>query len=140
MSVHTLVERLKQADQEAACHVRALLALEQPEIETAYPHVRGYIFAKFLLSDEDPAAGDIIRDLAAASMARMLDISEGDLAITDLSDRCAAAPSVETKIVLVIMRLEAALQIKLEVMERVESRTMLQLSEKICRHLRNKRM
>ncbi len=135
MAVHALIEFLKHADTEADAHVQAILALPHPTPEEVTPHVRGYILAKFLLREEDAAGAEELRDLASASISRALDLAEGDLAVTDLSDRCAAAPSVETKLVLLMMRLEKALHVKLDVMERVNAHTVEELSCALCAHL-----
>ncbi|MBQ6602304.1 MAG: hypothetical protein IJH99_02745 [Eubacterium sp.] len=133
MSYREVAERLRAADKASAEEIAAILALDHPDPEQVYPHLRRYILSRFLL--DDSIRTDDLKELVSSSISKSLEISEYDLAQTDLSDRCISAPSVETKLALVMLKFEEALGIKLSVMERVDADTLYDYAEAVCRYL-----
>lgn len=133
MSYKDVLNRLKAADETSAREIAAILSMDHPSMEQVYPHLRGYILSRFLL--DDSVKTDDLKELVSSSISKSLEISENDLEITDLSDRCISAPSVETKLVLVMMKFEEALGIKVDVMDRVRSKTVTDYAGAVCRYL-----
>ncbi len=133
MSYQNVLNRLKDADAVSASHIEAILSMDHPSPEQVYPHLRGYILSRFLL--DDSVQTDDLKKLVSSSISKSLEISEGDLDVTDLSDRCISAPSVETKLALVMMKFEEALGIKAEVMERVNCTTLQDFAAVVSRYL-----
>ena len=130
------LKKIKESDAKASAEIEAILSMEISSFTQVYPHVRGYILSRFLLDDDTKT--DNLKELVSGSISKSLEISEYDLDVTDLSDRCISAPSVETKLVILIMKLEEALGIKLDIMERVNAETVSDLTEAIVKHLNDR--
>ncbi len=133
MSYKDVLTRLKKADEESAGHIKAILSMKHPSPEQVYPHLRGYILSRFLL--DESIATDDLKKLVSSSISKELEISDYDLEVTDLSNRCISAPSVETKLALVMLKFEEALGIKVPVEDRVNAVTVRGYAEAVCRCL-----
>lgn len=133
MSYLNVLKRLKAADEVSADEVKAILSMDHPSGGQVYPHLRGYLLSRFLL--DDSVQTDDLKKLVSSSISKSLEISEGDLDVTDLSDRCISAPSVETKLALAMLKFEEALGIKVDVMERVSCVTVTDYAGVVSRYL-----
>ena len=136
MSCKDVYNRLRAADEASALEIQAILSMTQPSAGQVYPHLRGYILSRFLL-DKDVQT-DNLKELVSASLSRELEISEGDLAATDLSDRCIAAPSAETRLALVMLKFEEALGIRVPVIDRVNADTVMDYAAVVSRCLNSR--
>ncbi len=133
MSYLNVLKKLKAADEVSAAEVKAILSMDHPSGGQVYPHLRGYLLSRFLL--DDSVQTDDLKKLVSSSISKSLEISEGDLDVTDLSDRCISAPSVETKLALAMLKFEEALGIKADVMERVNCVTVADYAGVVSRYL-----
>lgn len=125
-----ILEKVRLAAWDSDRWVRSFEALETRRYETAYPVVRGYVRAKFLLEESDPEETSIL-ELADTSLRKILRLRKEGKLIGDISRGCSGASSVISKKVLLMKAVQDDFHISLTPAQAAEIQTLEQLTRAV---------
>ena len=129
---------LRESRAAGEAELAALRALPSPEADAVCTHIRRYVLARYLLTEEE-AAGLDFDALTARSIAKSAGISPETLAELEATQDCTGSTTAMAKKVLLLRSIERGLSITLPAMESAEMKTLRQLGELVQRTLRAQR-
>lgn len=127
---NAIFQRVSTAAWDARRWVLAYGALEHPTRENTLPLVRGYVRDKFLLSDGDGEAEELMA-LADLSLRKILRLKREGKLVGDISRGCSGASSLITKKVLLMKAVQEDFQIVLSPAQSAAIQTLSQLTAAI---------
>lgn len=121
----TFEELLQEYSRRAETYLEAIRSCppEQRSHVFLRSQLQGYVCSKFMLEPGE-CDSEVLAELSAASIAKVVKLPKGQLAKQDLSMNCAGVSSVETKKILLLIALQRALGIQIDPDLAPEIRTM----------------
>ena len=105
-------ETLQRYTKAAAWEARCIRACSPPDFGFVRAHLRGYIFSKYLLP-ENECRSDRIDVLTETSLARMMKVTPELAEVLDTARSCAGATSAMVKKALLLQAMERELDVTL---------------------------
>ena len=119
----------------AAGHIAAIKAAPAPTRELVRREVRGYIMAKFHLTEDD-CATESFRDLAGLSLSKSMRLSPELVKEYDLARSCDGTSSRTAKMVLLFLALQRDLGIRFDPMSTAEAETLTDVGDLVWEQLK----
>jgi len=116
-----------QSKSQAAAHMNSIKSAQPLTYDLLNRELRGYIKAKFHLTDED-CTTDIFSELAGISLSKSMKLSPELVKEFDMARSCDGVTSQTAKMLLLFMAIQRDLSIKLPPMETAYAETL----EDIC--------
>lgn len=122
----------------AAAHIEAIKAAPAPTRELVDREVRGYIMAKFHLTEADCANNENFRELAGLSLSKSMRLSPELVKEFDLARSCDGVTSQTAKMVLLFLALQRDLGIRFDPMSTAEAETLSDVGALVWEQLQNR--
>ena len=122
----------------AAAHIEAIKASPAPTRELVDREVRGYIMAKFHLTEADCANNENFRELAGLSLSKSMRLSPELVKEFDLARSCDGVTSQTAKMGLLFLALQRDLGIRFDPMSTAEAETLSDVGALVWEQLQNR--
>ena len=120
----------------AAGHIKTIQSAPELTRELVRREVRGYILAKFHLTEAD-CTTDCFRELATISLSKSMRLSPELVKEFDLARSCDGVTSQTAKMVLLFMALQRDLGIQFEPMSTARAETLSDVGDLVWEQLQN---